>query len=178
MSKFQQGLLGSVMYLFASLACPIGGYCFKKWNSKTVLIVSLMINTFANACFACTPEKWTWTLLAARSLVGWSQAFMMVWTPTWIDAFAPSDKLSRWYSYLQASVPAGVMVGYVMGYVSLWWGSTFSIGDFISFGPWRMPFLLQFVIFVPLIAGYVFCRTVFALKDILLTLNLSSYIHE
>jgi MFS family permease len=77
----------------------------------------------------------------------------MIWAPTWVDAFAPSDMLTQWYSYLQASVPAGVMVGYLTGMTALFIGGgqdTMYILPFVQVAPWRVPFFLQVVAMGPL----------------------------
>ena len=45
---------------------------------RKVLAYTLGVCLVATAAFGSTPEGWTWTLLCARALIGFSQAFLMV----------------------------------------------------------------------------------------------------
>lgn len=58
--------------------------------------------------FAAAPDGGV--LLAARLLVGATQAPFVIYAPVWVDAFAPQQQLTLWMGMLQGSVVVGVMV--------------------------------------------------------------------
>jgi MFS family permease len=71
----------------------------------------------------------------------------MVYSPLWVDEFAPPSSRTSWMSFLQAGVPVGVMLGYLIATVA-------TSGDASTCWPgiscWRFPFLLQFMTSLPL----------------------------
>jgi MFS family permease len=151
MSSKQQGLLGSVVYVALCVASPLCGLCLKHYDAKTVLGISLVLNILFILCFAMTPTGLPYSadlLIFARGLIGFTQAFLCVYTPLWIDTFSPRKCVAGWMSYLQGSVPLGVMFGYLFGSMSNWVHA-----DSCGFACWRWPFLLQFLLVLPLMVG-------------------------
>ena len=57
-----------------------------------------------------------------------------------------------WLSYLQSTVPFGIMFGYLVATMALWVGGTHpsSCHNLLC---WRWPFVLQTVLVTPLIVG-------------------------
>jgi MFS transporter, Spinster family, sphingosine-1-phosphate transporter len=117
MSYNEQGALGGVVYLFLSMACPLAGYLFRVWSPRAVLSATLSLNLLATLGFALTPDEWTKALIVSRAMIGFTQAFVMVYSPVWVDEFAPPARRTAHMSYLQGSVPIGIMVGYCFGTV-------------------------------------------------------------
>ena len=69
--------------------------------------------------------------------------------------FAPRDKLTGWMSYLQGSVPLGVMLGYFSSVVV----NAINGHGALYFMSWRWPFLLQFIFLFPIMIGIFFIPT-------------------
>lgn len=150
LTYLQQGALGGLVYFFLSVTCPFAGIIFRHFNLRTVMGVMLTLNTLVTLAFALTPTGMTSMLLSMRSLIGVTQAFLMIYSPVWVDQFAPASKLTKWMSYLQAGVPVGVMFGYVMGAAAEWFGGCESLSC------WRVPFIIQTVLCTPLALGTFF----------------------
>ncbi|CAK4629645.1 hypothetical protein LEN26_009066 [Aphanomyces euteiches] len=154
MNAREQGWLGSVVYIALCAASPLSAIAYKHVDAKIVLGVSLVLNNLCVLGFAMTPtgyESSSLMLITMRALIGFTQSFLCVYTPLWVDAFSPRGSVAGWMSYLQGSVPLGVMFGYLFGSVSNW----VSI-DECYIQCWRWPFLLQFVLVLPLMVGVFF----------------------
>ena len=88
MSADDQGKLGGIVYLALSIASPFCGYLFKMYNPKIVLGCSLVFNNLFILLFACTPMNKSYSstmLIASRALIGFTQAFVSVYSPLWVD---------------------------------------------------------------------------------------------
>jgi hypothetical protein len=104
--------------------------------------------------FALTPSGSSSLLVLFRGLVGFTQVVICIYSPLWTDSHAPSQTRATWMSYLQASVPLGVMSGYVLATASLWLSDRSR--QCPLFACWRWPFVIQVVLVTPLIAGLFF----------------------
>lgn len=145
----EQGALGGVVYLALSAASPFCAYLLHKFNPRIVLGLSLLFNNLAMLLLAGTPTGYPFSaslMIVARGLIGFTQAFVCVYTPLWVDEYAPREKVAGWMSYLQGSVPMGVMLGYFLGTVSNW----FVPESGALFETWRWPFVLQFIGLLPI----------------------------
>jgi len=145
LSYSQQGLLGGSVYLALAAACPVAAWALRKFPAGLVLGSTLSANTLAVLIFATTSEDNAHMLIAARALIGFSQAFLAVYSPLWLDAKAPAEHQTSWWSYLQAASPVGVMFGYLLG---------FRILAYDRWLPWlhrwRIPFFIQVLLITPL----------------------------
>uniref|UniRef100_A0A7S1UG98 Major facilitator superfamily (MFS) profile domain-containing protein n=1 Tax=Phaeomonas parva TaxID=124430 RepID=A0A7S1UG98_9STRA len=153
MSKGQQGLLGGIVYLAISVGGPFAGYSFKKFHQKKVLGYSLIVNNALLLCMAMTPDHWSfssWIFIVFRGALGLTQCFLCVYSPIWIDEFAPSGHRTSWMSFSQAAVPIGIMAGYAMSSVVMW--TTKDLGC-VVLHCWRWPFLLQGLLEIPFVVG-------------------------
>ncbi|CAH0490903.1 unnamed protein product [Peronospora farinosa] len=154
----QQGALGGVVYLALSAASPLCAYFLHHFNPRLVLGFSLLANNVAVLMLALTPIGYSFSanmLILARAAVGFTQAFPCIYTPLWVDEYAPREKVAGWMSYLQGSVPMGVMLGYFAGTVSNWIVPESST----LMQTWRWPFLLQFVALLPINVAIFFVPT-------------------
>ena len=147
-----QGFLGGIVYIGISLGAPLAGYIFQKINSKRVLMGALSTNAVFVTFFAMTPESWSYSLLACRFGMGCTQSFLAIFTPVWVDVFATRNQQTQWFSWLQASTPVGIMLGYLLGYIAVWFkknnGNEECFGDRLDC--WRLPFLAQAAMTIPL----------------------------
>lgn len=159
MTAAQQGALGGIVYLALSVASPFCGYLFQHFDAKAVLATSLFANNAFVLLFALSPTKneyATQILIAARALIGLTQSFVSIYSPLWVDAYAPRDKLTGWMSYLQGSVPLGVILGYSLSVLTIGFkGNDGFCGPIMC---WRWPFLIQFIALLPLMFGILFVK--------------------
>lgn len=132
------------MYLALSCGCPLAGALFTKYSVKHVMFCAMFLNVLSLVGFSLTPSGWPNTLILARAAIGFSQAFISVYAPVWVDEFATAGSATSWMSALQASVPIGVMIGYVMGAASTWVESCPAGIDC-----WRFPFFTQAFFLLP-----------------------------
>lgn len=129
LSPQEQGLLGAVVYISISLTSPWCSTLFRRFHPRSVLCYSLVVNNLALLAFACTPTlKWysKSMLITLRSFIGLTQAFHCVYSPLWVHEYAPKAKRGRWMSFLQASTPIGITLGYFAGSVTVWFASSSS----------------------------------------------------
>ena len=148
----QQGYLGGIVYFGIAVGAPITSEFFKCLNLKYVLAMTLFVNMGSLVVFACTPMGWTNMLIGTRFLIGFTQATFSVYVPVWVDRFAPKDKATQWFSWLQITVPVGIMLGYLLGWVSIGMQTASGNGGQClggSIACWRLPFFFQVLLTVP-----------------------------
>jgi MFS family permease len=183
MNSGQQGLLGGVAYLSLGVASPFAGYFLRHYNHKLVLGCAVTGNMFFAFLWALTPVGLTYStslFILLRFLMGICQCIICVFLPLWTNENAPKTNKTIWMSYLQvvsycfvsswflsmfyvssilffcfqASVPLGVMVGYIIAAVSL----SFSESSLYCAGLlcWRWPILIEVFLLFPLYVGLYF----------------------
>lgn len=130
------------------IGCPISGYLLTHCKQRRVLLGAVIGNTVGCFWFGLAgPERSSlgkWNLYGAKFLIGLTQSAILIYSPVWVDEFAPPEYTTQWISLLQAMVAIGIMFGYVVG------------GVFTeTFGPtyWRVAILIQASVlfcFIPL----------------------------
>jgi MFS family permease len=130
------------------VGCPIAGYLLTHCKQRRVLLGAVIGNTVGCFWFGLAgPEHSAlgkWNLFGAKFLIGLTQSAILIYSPVWVDEFAPPEYTTQWISLLQAMVAIGIMLGYVVG------------GVFTeTFGPtyWRVAILIQASVlfcFIPL----------------------------
>lgn len=130
------------------VGCPIAGYLLTHCKQRRVLLGAVIGNTVGCFWFGLAgPEHTTlgkYNLFGAKFLIGLTQAAILIYSPVWVDEFAPPEYTTQWISLLQAMVAIGIMLGYVTGGVITQ-----------TFGPtyWRAAILMQACVlfcFIPL----------------------------
>jgi len=147
---FQLGILGSVIYLSLSLGCPFFAWMYRKYNAKFILGVTVIVNNLTTLSFALCPTSLPNLFITLRAAVGLSQAGLVVYTPVWIDEFAPAGKHATWMATLQAATPFGIMFGYLAASAFTFSGKDTLLGIYT----FRYPFLLQVLVVCPYAALY------------------------
>ncbi|GAB5357156.1 hypothetical protein AAMO2058_000349800 [Amorphochlora amoebiformis] len=142
---FQLGILGSVVYLSLSLGCPIFAWLYRRYNAKNVLGITLIVNNITMLMFALCPTSFPNLFISLRAMIGLSQAGLVVYTPVWIDDFAPKGRHATWMACQQASTPFGIMLGYLAASLFAFIGRD-TLGGMYTF---RYPFLIQVVLVTP-----------------------------
>ncbi|KAK7195640.1 Organic Anion Transporter Polypeptide (OATP) family protein [Novymonas esmeraldas] len=136
-----QGTLTSSVFLGNVVGCPLAGHLFSRYNEKRVLCAALVVHTVFTFLFAAFPTYDA--ALLNRFCIGVSLAFIVVYTPVWVDEFAPATQQSLWMASHNAGVPLGIMLGYVLAAAPQSFTST--IG-------WSWSFYIKCVLMVPTIA--------------------------
>ncbi|KAJ1437175.1 major facilitator superfamily domain-containing protein, partial [Ochromonadaceae sp. CCMP2298] len=151
MGSGSQGLLGGVVYMSLSLGSPVAGYLLRKYDHKTVISTAVALNMLFTFLWAMTPVGRPYStrlFIALRFVMGLCQCVLCVFLPLWTHENAPKDKNTSWMSYLQASVPFGVMTGYIIASTLM----TISRRKELCMGLicWRWPFLVEIMLLCPL----------------------------
>ena len=121
-------VLGCFKWVYAGLS-PVGGYVADRSSRRHVIALSLFVwsaVTLATAYVTTFPQ-----LIAARALMGISEAFYIPAALALISEFHSSQTRSRAVGFHQMGIYAGIIVGGFAGYVadepSLGWRWAFSI---------------------------------------------------
>ena len=151
---------------------PIAGFVLKVCPAKPAILYSLILNNACMLLFSLTPTGSASLLVVFRGLVGFTQVVICIYSPLWTDYHSPAKSRAMWLSYLQASVPIGVMGGYVLATAALWVRDSQSLTCPV-FACWRWPFLLQVLLLTPLIVCLFFVPD----KDIDIYMNHQQQCH-
>jgi len=157
MSSGQQGLLGGIVYLSLSFGGPVAGYLLRHYDHKTVVGLALAINNIFTLMWALTPVDYEYSALlfiVIRFFMGLTQCVVCVFLPLWTNEYAPRNKRTTWMGRLQASVPFGVMTGYIIASLSI----SLSRGKETcgSILCWRIPILIEVILVTPFCIGIFF----------------------
>ncbi|TPP54051.1 Major Facilitator Superfamily protein [Leishmania donovani] len=107
-----QGALTSSVFLGNVLGCPLAGHLFSRYDEKRVLCTALIVHTLFTFLYAAFPIYGV--ALLNRFFIGISLSFIVVYTPVWVDEFAPKNRQSVWMASHNAGVPLGIMLGYLL----------------------------------------------------------------
>ncbi|CBZ27070.1 conserved hypothetical protein [Leishmania mexicana MHOM/GT/2001/U1103] len=107
-----QGALTSSVFLGNVLGCPLAGHLFSRYDEKRVLCTALIVHTVFTFLYAAFPVYGV--ALLNRFFIGISLSFIVVYTPVWVDEFAPKNRQSIWMASHNAGVPLGIMLGYLL----------------------------------------------------------------
>lgn len=128
LSSIHQGTLTSSVFLGNVIGCPVAGHLFSQYDEKNTLTIALVVHLIFSFFFGAVQDFSV--ALVNRFFIGFSLAFIVVYTPVWIDEFAPKRRQSVWMALQNAGVPVGIMVGYLIGaffssYTSIEWSFAF-----------------------------------------------------
>jgi MFS family permease len=108
----QQAAMGSLVYLGLSLASVFVSPCFKKYRAKNVVAVSIVINSIF--CGLLSWSRDLYIIYACRLMMGFSQAFSVIYGPVWVNEFSPVGSSTMWMGILHSFVALGIMLGYMV----------------------------------------------------------------
>jgi MFS family permease len=90
------------------IGCPISGYLLTHYKQRRILLGAVIGNTVGCFWFALAGPEHTalgkWNLFGAKFLIGMTQSAILIYSPVWVDEFAPEGHETMWMSILQASV--------------------------------------------------------------------------
>ncbi|XQJ26974.1 Sugar (and other) transporter/Major Facilitator Superfamily/Organic Anion Transporter Polypeptide (OATP) family, putative [Leishmania guyanensis] len=136
-----QGTLISSVFLGNVLGCPLAGHLFSRYDEKRVLCAALIVHTVFTFLYAALPIYGV--ALLNRFFIGVSLSFIVVYTPVWVDEFAPKNRQSVWMASHNAGVPLGIMLGYLLAAGPPAFTSSIS---------WCWSFYIKCVLMVPTVA--------------------------
>jgi MFS family permease len=135
-------LMGSLVYFGLSVSSLFVSLIFQKISANYVLGITMIAN--AVACFVFSFSSNWWVLASMRFMLGFTQAFCVIYGPVWVNEFSPRKSNTKWMAILHSFVVIGIMVGYIFGAITVT-----LLGRFLS---WRFAFMMQawFMIFIGL----------------------------
>ena len=111
LSNTDMGGLGSMVFFGIVLGSASGAYVFKKFEYRTTIWVSLLINGLFLFFFSQATEYWQ--LSISRFIAGFSQVFIIIYRPVFIDTFASRAQKPIFMAMILVSPPLGVVFGYL-----------------------------------------------------------------
>ena len=69
----------------------------------------------ALACFIFSLSSNVWVLYIMRFMLGFTQAFCVIYGPVCVNEFSPRESNTKWMAILHSFVVIGVMIGYKIG---------------------------------------------------------------
>ena len=116
LSNFVGGSLATVFLIGYFVTSPVfGSLADRAGTGGRKRLVTLGIVVWSLATIASGLAHDTWSLLAARAVVGVGEASYATIAPTLIDDVAPPGKKGRWMAIFYSAIPIGSALGYVLG---------------------------------------------------------------
>ena len=112
-SQGETAFMASVLFMACGVASLFVSPIMATFRAKTVIIWCEMLNSLSCLLFLYS-SNYYW-LLFARVIQGCSQAFLVTYSPVWINTFAPQNRVTTWISYNQSLSMIGVIAGYIVG---------------------------------------------------------------
>lgn len=103
----------------------------------------------AIACFIFSWSKNVLVLYFMRFMLGYTQAFCVIYGPVWVNEFSPRDSNTKWMAILHSFVVIGVMIGYIFGAII--------VNVFSEYLGWRFAFMLQGWFMIVIGICFMFC---------------------
>lgn len=125
--------MGSIVYFGLSVSSLFVSMIFRKYSASWVLGVNMIGN--AIACFVFSVSSNHWILYLMRFMLGFTQAFCVIYGPVWVNEFSPRASNTKWMAILHSFAVIGVMAGYIVGAIT--------VTVFEKFLNWRFAFMLQ-----------------------------------
>lgn len=141
LSVVDEGALGSAPFIGNTIGCALASMFFARYEAKTVLIMGMTLHMLGSLLFALSTEFLV--AMVARVIIGFTLAFVVVYSVVWTDIFSPPERATTWMAAMNAGVPLGMLIGFVMG------GSIIPELEL----SWRFTFVFKAVVLVPVLFG-------------------------
>ena len=102
----------------------------------------------AVSCFIFSLSSNIWLLYFMRFMLGFTQAFCVIYGPVWVNEFSPKESNTKWMAILHSFVVIGVMSGYIIGAIT--------VTIFEKLLSWRFAFMLQGWFMILIGIGFIF----------------------
>jgi MFS family permease len=76
-----------------------------------------------------------WVLYISRFILGFSQAFVVIYAPVWINEFSPAEANTRWMAGFHSACVVGILGGYISAQVI--------VNYFSYYTTWRLTIYIQ-----------------------------------
>ncbi len=120
-NNFEGGLAAATFLVGYFLSSPIFGKLGDTGQRKKLIAVGVLI--WSCATIASGLAVGTWSLLAARAVVGVGEASYATLAPTIIDDIAPKESKGKYLAVFYVATPVGSALGYLIGgFVEKHWG--------------------------------------------------------
>jgi MFS family permease len=129
----QMAYLGSFVYLGLCAATFFGSYMFHKFQVKWVLSLMVLLNS--GCCFLFAYSSNILILYVARFILGFSQAFVVIYAPVWINEFSPAEANTRWMAGFHSACVVGILGGYIVAQTI--------VNHFSYYTTWRFAIYIQ-----------------------------------
>ena len=106
----QMGTLGSLVYFGLFFGSLMASVVYYRLKYKTIIISTLILNGFAQWIFT-TQDNYVFMCLA-RFIAGFSQIFITIYIPLYMDAFMTQKHKSFLLSVALLCSTLGVVIGY------------------------------------------------------------------
>lgn len=128
LDSIAQGTLTSSVFLGNVIGCPLAGQLLSLYDEQKVFGYSLLLHLIFSVSFGAFQNYYA--ALVNRFFIGITLAFIVVYTPVWVDEFAPRNMQSMWQALQNVGVPVGIMLGFILGsyfptYTTLGWSYSF-----------------------------------------------------
>jgi len=148
MNDSELGSFGGISFLGTTLGGIFSLSIINKINRKYLILIFL--TTIISSLFFPTIISSKIILILSRIITGFSQSFMSIYLPVWVDQFGIYDKKSIMMSII--SIPSAF--GYLVGYITA------------VFTSWRITFLVNCFISTILLISFLFMKKLYFSKDI------------
>ena len=101
-----------MVYIGLCFATLFGSFIFHKISANYILAVMVILN--AVACYIFILVDDIIILYALRFALGFTQAFVVIHGPVWVNEFSPQESGARWLAMLHSAVVIGILGGYMM----------------------------------------------------------------
>jgi MFS family permease len=128
----EMALMGSIVYFGLSVSSLFVSIIFQKFSASWILGINMILN--AAACFFFSVSSNIWVLYIMRFMLGFTQAFCVIYGPVWVNEFSPKESNTKWMAILHSFVVIGVMSGYIVGAIT--------VTAFEKYLTWRFAFML------------------------------------
>jgi MFS family permease len=116
LSNFVGGSLATVFLLGFFVTSPLFGHWADRSGvrgRRALIVLGVLVWSLATVATGLATS--TWTLLAARAVVGVGEASYVTIAPTIIDEVAPPSKKGSWLAIFYTAIPVGSALGYLTG---------------------------------------------------------------
>jgi MFS family permease len=133
LGQSEMALMGSIVYFGLSVSSLLVSIIFQKFSASWILGLNMIAN--AVACFLFSISTNHAILYVMRFMLGFTQAFCVIYGPVWVNEFSPRESNTKWMAILHSFVVIGIMIGYIMGAIT--------VTLFEKYLSWRFAFMLQ-----------------------------------
>ena len=88
----QVAYLGSIVYIGLCVATLFGSCIFHAISAKYIIAVMVILNAVACYCFVCFKDLYI--LYGLRFALGFTQAFVVIHGPVWVNEYSPQESSS------------------------------------------------------------------------------------